>query len=75
MCNFNVLINTIERVKEFVNMITKLPNEGSLHSEKYTVDAKSIMGIFSINLSNPVEFVYEGSEEDVAEIKKVFGVE
>ena len=51
----NIDLNSIEKVKQFINDISKLEGEFDLISDRYIVDAKSIMGIFSLNLANPLE--------------------
>ena len=49
-----VLLNTIEKVRGFVNLISKYDGEFQLAMGGYVVDAKSIMGIFSLNLTEPL---------------------
>jgi phosphotransferase system HPr-like phosphotransfer protein len=49
-----VLLGTINDVKEFVNVVTRFDFEVDLISGRYAVDAKSIMGIFSLDLSKPI---------------------
>ena len=50
-----VYLNSVDNVKEFVNIVSKLPYNCDLSSGRYVIDAKSIMGIFSMNLSKPLE--------------------
>ena len=50
MVEVKVLINTIEKVKDFSNICSKQSFDIDLISERYVVDAKSIMAIFSLNL-------------------------
>lgn len=66
MKTVNVLLNTIERINEFVNIAGKIEEELDLVSDRYVINGKSIMGIFSLNLSNPVKLnIYaEGSRLD-----------
>ena len=45
--------DTLAKVKSFVNEVTKFDNEFDLVSGRYVVDAKSIMGIFSLDLTKP----------------------
>lgn len=49
-----VLLSSIERVKNFVRLVNQYPGQISIVSGPYVVDAKSIMGIFSLNLNEPV---------------------
>jgi len=50
----NILLRSIADVKEFVNIISKCECDVDLVSGRYIVDAKSIMGIFSLDLSKPI---------------------
>ncbi|MBR1444705.1 MAG: HPr family phosphocarrier protein [Firmicutes bacterium] len=51
MKSIKVSLNSIDKVKEFVNIINTFDGDFDLVSDRYTVDAKSIMGIFSLDLS------------------------
>ncbi len=55
MKKFTVLLSSINDVKAFVNVVTKYDFEIDLTSGRYVVDAKSIMGIFSLDLTKPIE--------------------
>ncbi len=55
MKTFMIKLNTLEEVRRFVNTVTAFDGEIDLKSGRYTVDAKSIMGIFSLDLLSPVE--------------------
>lgn len=75
MFNVRIKINTIENVKEFVKIMTKQSFEADLIGDRYIVDAKSIMGIFSLDLTSPKELHIQTSDEDAfnkfkEEIKK-----
>lgn len=52
MKSLNISLNSIEKVKEFVNLISTFDGDFDLVSDRYVVDAKSIMGIFSLDISN-----------------------
>lgn len=54
MKTVQISLNSIEKVKSFVNEITKFDDEFDLVSGRYVIDAKSIMGIFSLDLSKPI---------------------
>ena len=54
MKTFNIMLNSIMDVKEFVNIVNRFPYEIDLTSSRYVVDAKSIMGIFSLDLTKPI---------------------
>lgn len=55
MKTVQISLNSIDKVKSFVNEITKFDNDFDLVSGRYVIDAKSIMGIFSLDLSKPIE--------------------
>lgn len=55
MRTFNLMLNSINDVKDFVNIVSKYDFDVDLTSGRYVVDAKSIMGIFSLNLSKPIK--------------------
>ncbi|MBQ5951195.1 MAG: HPr family phosphocarrier protein [Lachnospiraceae bacterium] len=55
MKTVTVSLNTIDKVKDFVNTVTGFDCDFDLVSGRYVIDAKSIMGIFSLDLSKPIE--------------------
>lgn len=54
MTTANIKLTLAENVKKFVNIVAKYPYEIDLRAGRHVVDAKSILGIFSLDLSNPV---------------------
>lgn len=59
MKTVQVLINSIEQIKDFVNDTGKIKADLDLVSDRYVVNAKSIMGIFSLDLARPVQlYIY-----------------
>ena len=55
MKELTILLNTINDVKVFVNTVSKYDFDVDLISGRYAIDAKSIMGIFSLDLSKPLK--------------------
>ena len=55
MKTVQISLNSIDKVKSFVNETTKYDNDFDLVSGRYVIDAKSIMGIFSLDLSKPID--------------------
>ncbi|MBQ8798070.1 MAG: HPr family phosphocarrier protein [Lachnospiraceae bacterium] len=55
MKTVKISLNSIDKVKAFVNEITKFDSDFDLVSGRYVIDAKSIMGIFSLDLSKPID--------------------
>ena len=54
MKTVKICLTSIDKVKSFVNEISKFSNDFDLVSGRYVIDAKSIMGIFSLDLSKPI---------------------
>ncbi len=71
MKSVNISLSTIESVRQFVNIVSKYNVDIDLSSGRYVVDAKSIMGIFSLDLMNPIKMtVHSGDVDELfAEIK------
>ena len=63
MKTVKICLNSIEKVKSFVNDITKFVVDFDLVSGRYVIDAKSIMGIFSLDLSKPIDLSIHADEE------------
>ena len=55
MTTVQISLNSIEKVKSFVNDIARFDSDFDLVSGRYVIDAKSIMGIFSLDLSKPID--------------------
>ena len=70
MKTVHISLNSIDKVKAFVNEITKFDNDFDLVSGRYVIDATSIMGIFSLDLSKPIELNIH-SEQNADEILEV----
>ena len=66
MSEFFVSLSSIEDVRQFVNAATCCPCEVDVLSGRYVIDAKSIMGLFSLELSHPVKVEVHGSDADRA---------
>lgn len=65
MKTVKISLNSIDKVKAFVNDVTKFDTDFDLVSGRYVIDAKSIMGIFSLDLSKPIDLtIHDGSEAD-----------
>lgn len=55
MKTVKINLNSIDAVKSFVNTVTKYDSDFDLVSGRYVIDAKSIMGIFSLDLSKSID--------------------
>ena len=72
MNTVQISLYSIDNVKSFVNDITKFDYDFDLVSGRYVIDAKSIMGIFSLDLSKPIDLnihAEDGTDEVMAALK------
>ena len=74
MTSVQISLNSIDKVKAFVNELTKYDSDFDLVSGRYVIDAKSIMGIFSLDLSKPIDLNIHAEEgvDDIIEALKPF---
>lgn len=63
-----VLLDASDKVKDFVNDMSRIEGDTLLYAGRYVVDAKSIMGIFSLRLSEPLKLVIESWKEEYAPV-------
>ena len=61
-----IRLSLVENVNKFVNIVSRYPFEMDLHAGRHVVDAKSILGIFSLDLSKPIALeIYSDECEDL----------
>ncbi|MBQ8378047.1 MAG: HPr family phosphocarrier protein [Oscillospiraceae bacterium] len=72
MTNAFIMLDSIADVKEFVTTVSKYDFDVDLESGRYAIDAKSIMGIFSLDLSKKIKLVAHSNDcaDFMAEIEK-----
>lgn len=77
MKTVKICLNSIDKVKAFVNDITKFDSDFDLVSGRYVIDAKSIMGIFSLDLSKDIDLNIhaEDNVDDILAVLKPYIVE
>ena len=66
MKTLDILLSSINDIKSFVNIVNKYEFDVDLTSGRYVVDAKSIMGIFSLDLSKPIKVDIHAEDADSA---------
>ena len=71
MKTVSISLNSIDKVKSFVNDISKFDFDFDLVSGRYVIDAKSIMGIFSLDLSKAIELNIHAEGEPLENVMKV----
>ena len=74
MKSLTIYLNSIDKVKSFVNTVNTFDTDFDLVSGRYVIDAKSIMGIFSLDLSKAVELQIHDCDnmDEVVEKLKVY---
>lgn len=71
-----IKLSLVENVNKFVNIVGKYPFDMDLRAGRHVVDAKSILGIFSLNLSRPITLeIYSDDCEDLMKEIKPFLVD
>ena len=69
MKTVRISLNSIDKVKSFVNDLVRFSDvDCDLVSGRYVIDAKSIMGIFSLDLSKPIDLNIHADESRMDEI-------
>lgn len=71
MKTVRISLNSIDKVKSFVNDLTKFDVDFDLVSGRYVIDAKSIMGIFSLDLSKPIDLNIHAESGNIDEILEI----
>ncbi|MBQ8249380.1 MAG: HPr family phosphocarrier protein [Clostridia bacterium] len=64
MKTVDIKLSSIEDVRNFVNIVSKYSMDIDLMSGRYVVDAKSIMGIFSLDLLKPIKLTAHAEDTD-----------
>lgn len=75
MKSVNIKLSLAENVKEFVNVVSNYPFDIDLRAGRHVVDAKSILGIFSLDLSKPISLeIYSENCDELLEKVEPFVV-
>lgn len=70
MREVKVLLESIDRVKKFVSITNGFDTNMDLVRGRYTIDAKSLLGIFSMDLSKPLVLQVHAQQDEAEEILK-----
>lgn len=70
MFTTQISLDSIDKVKNFVNSIAQFDFDFDLVSGRYVIDAKSIMGIFSLDLSRPIDLNVHADEDKLDSVKE-----
>ena len=76
MKTVKISLNSIGKVKSFVNTISQFEYDFDLISGRYVIDAKSIMGIFSLDLSKPIDLNIHAEDniDAILEVLKAYSI-
>lgn len=67
-----IKLNTIERVRKFINITTKFESDIDVIRDRCVIDGKSIMALFAIDLLKPVYVkIHSNNEEEVRKFYEV----
>ena len=76
MKTVKISLNSIDKVKSFVNVISQFDSDFDLISGRYVIDAKSIMGIFSLDLAQDIDLtIHAENDDEIVEALKDYIVE
>ena len=75
MHTVQINLNSVEKVRAFVNSVNTFDSEFDLVSGRFVIDAKSIMGILSLDLSKPITLNIYSDDDAIMESLKPFLVE
>ena len=64
----DVFLNTVDKVKEFIKIVSLYNLIIDATSEKYVVDGNSILGILSLNLMKPINLRITGDQNEIREL-------
>lgn len=67
-----IYLESINDIKKFVSIVSKYDGDFDLISGRYVVDAKSIMGIFSLDLSKPIQLSLPSTTPELMEELKPY---
>ena len=70
MTTEKILLASVNDVKDFVSAVTTANCDIDIAADRYVIDAKSIMGIFSLDLSKPL--ILNADTDDEAKVKETF---
>lgn len=67
MQQVNVKFNSVNQIRQFVDIIDKFDLSFDLGEGRRTVDAKSILGVMALDLTRPLQLRYDSDDERIRE--------
>ena len=72
IARYKIKLDTIDKVKRFVSIVDKFDNDVDIVSGRYLVNAKSILALFSLELTESLDLIiHDVNISDVEKIKDV----
>ena len=65
MVECNILLDTIDKIADFIKVVSKIEYDVDLVKGRYTVDAKSVVGVFTLDLSKEAKIIIHTDDESV----------
>ncbi len=67
-----VMLNDVNKIKDFVAIARNCVEDIDICSGRYVIDAKSIMGIFTLDTTKPITLKFHADEKRTAELEEMF---
>lgn len=68
MNTIKIKLDSMQKIRSFNAIISKFPYDFDLEQGRYYIDAKSILGILSLDQSSPMLLHFKASDEDIAKV-------
>ena len=75
MVECNILLDTIDKIADFIKVISKIEYDIDLVKGRYTVDAKSVVGVFTLDLSKEAKIIIHTDDESILDKFSEWGVD
>ena len=75
MVECKILLNNIDKIADFIKVVSKIEYDIDLVKGRYTVDAKSIVGVFTLDLSKEAKIIIHTNDENILDKFKEWRVD
>jgi phosphocarrier protein HPr len=65
MVECKILLNNIDKIADFIKVVSKIEYDVDLVKGRYTVDAKSVVGVFTLDLSKETKIIIHTNDENI----------
>lgn len=74
MVKCEVLLNTVDKIADFIKVASRIEEDIDLSNGRYTIDAKSIVALFTLDLSKVAILTIHSDDESLLDNFKEWGV-